>query len=74
MNTKKTVSVSRFGSHASMVTGDEVVQVVALGWPRCTRDVVLHNNGHTYITQRDRLDNGLADPNRYSGNGQNGKS
>lgn len=72
MNTQKTVS--RFGSHASMIVGDEVVQVVALGWPRYTRDVVLHDNGHTYITERSRLDNGLADPNRYSHNGQNGKA
>lgn len=46
---------SRFGSHASMVTGEPCD-----GWCECTDEF------GEYETEIIRLDNGEADPNRYA--------
>lgn len=67
----KTV-LSRFGSHWSMVV-DPFLLVVQFGWHPVV-DVVLANNKKVacqdekgvYATDIGRLDDGLADPNRWS--------
>lgn len=46
---------TRFGSHKSMV-----IQELEDG------KVVCKDDTHTYVTTKDRLDNGLADPRRYA--------
>lgn len=57
---------SRFGSHASMI--DEVATVALgdqsfyVGGPL----VVIKDEFGTYTTERNRLDNRCADPNRYA--------
>ena len=56
----KTHYPSYYGSHKSMV-----VRVTALQWAE--GKVTLKDESGEYETQRCRLDNGLADPNRYSG-------
>jgi len=55
---------SRFGSHWAMAC-DLATQLELLGWRRMRDEVVLRDNEGTYVTTRDRLDNGLADLNRY---------
>ncbi|RDJ35413.1 MAG: hypothetical protein DWQ19_11395 [Crenarchaeota archaeon] len=50
---------SQFGSHASMIDQEATDQ---LGNPD---RVVLKDDHGVYETDRNRLDNGLADPNRY---------
>lgn len=47
---------SRFGSHASMVINDDLID----------KNVTCQDEFGEYTTQADRLDNGLADPNRYA--------
>jgi len=51
---------SRYGSHQSMVDATRTVELMLEGWVICTDD-----NGK-YATERKKLDNGLADPNRYA--------
>ena len=55
---------SPFGSHWSMAC-DEFIQVICLGWPRYKSEIILKDDRGTYVTSRSRLDNRLADPNRY---------
>lgn len=50
---------SPFGSHLSMVDLEETAK---LNDPNL---VVLKDNAGFYVTERNRLDSGLADPNRY---------
>ncbi len=57
--------MSPFGSHQSMVC-DDLLQDTLLGVRRIfAGDVLLRDAAGYYTTSRDRLDNGLADPNRY---------
>lgn len=66
---------SRFGSHSSMVSPDvpavseqKFKQLMAhrCGLPD-THVVLCTDEDGEYLTTSDRLDNGLADPNRFSG-------
>ena len=52
---------SDYGSHASMID-EEATKAL-----KDRTKVVLRDDQGTYITERKRLDSGLADPNRYSG-------
>ena len=62
---------SPYGSHADMVVGLEELQsvgIITFGMDAISDlDMVVckDDKGH-YITHKARLDNGLADPNRYS--------
>tara|TARA_Y100000034_G_scaffold116828_1_gene155631 strand:+ start:1530 stop:1763 length:234 start_codon:yes stop_codon:yes gene_type:complete len=51
---------SDYGSHASMIDQSETEDL------NDPKRVVLRDNHGTYTTERHRLDNGMADPNRYS--------
>ncbi len=53
---------SQFGSHASMI---DIEATEALNDPKL---VVLVDEHGPYTTGKDRLDDGLADPKRYSEN------
>ena len=59
---------SWFGSHASMVVELEELQLGDLVELRDMEDyeTVCKDDRGCYITLKSRLDNGLADPNRYS--------
>lgn len=52
---------SRFGSHTTMAVEDETFELNH-------DEVVCEDEFGRYITNRNRLDNGLADPNRFHGN------
>lgn len=54
---------SRYGSHASMAI-DPLLQVICFGWH--PEQIALRDQHGVYITSRDRLDTGLADPNRWA--------
>jgi hypothetical protein len=58
-NSVSITTPSRFGSHKSMVIdpGDRQLK---------ENEVLCKDDTHVYITTVDRLDNGLADPKRYS--------
>ena len=58
---RKTGFPSDYGSHASMVDKEETEKLGD------DNKVVLRDKSGTYVTERKRLDSGLADPNRYSG-------
>ena len=60
---------SWFGSHASMVVELEELQLSDLAELRDMEDyeTVCKDDKGCYITLKTRLDNGLADPSRYSG-------
>ena len=51
---------SQYGSHASMVDEEATKGL------NDTKLVVCKDEHGTYITERNRLDSGLADPNRYA--------
>jgi len=51
---------SRFGSHSSMVNEEKTSTL------KDTSLVVLEDEFGEYTTERNRLDSGLADPNRYA--------
>lgn len=53
---------SPYGSHASMVVNHE-----EYGVQLQEGEVLLKCDTHFYVTNKKRLDDGLADPNRYSG-------
>ena len=55
---------SEYGSHASMI--NEKAQAV-LDKAGVTDKVVLTDEYGEYVTDRSRLDRGIADPNRYAG-------
>ncbi len=50
---------SRFGSHSKMIVEEQPSSL-------SKNEVLLQDEFGTYITTRDRLDTGLADPRRYS--------
>jgi len=51
---------SRFGSHSSMIDETATAELANGNLIVCADDY------GTYTTERDRLDTGLADPNRYT--------
>lgn len=51
---------SQFGSHASMIDQEATDKLAD------SAKVVLKDEFGTYITERSRIDSGLADPNRYT--------
>ncbi len=67
---------SRFGSHKSMVEYDPLnpqestidPNILGLLGVITENRVVCQDENGFYITSRSRLDNGLADPNRYPSN------
>jgi len=56
---------SRYGSHSSMVVA-EFLAVTPTGVEDC---LLLQDEWGQYLTTPDRIDNGLADPNRCEGRG-----
>lgn len=52
---------SWFGSHQSMV-----VDHTEFGLELSDNEVLLKDDTHFYVTTKDRLDTGIADPNRYA--------
>lgn len=56
------VGPSPFGSHTEMV-----VDHLSLGLTLDDNQVLCKDGDNHYVTTKDRLDNGLADPRRYSG-------
>lgn len=58
----KITTPSPYGSHASMMVNNE-----EYGVSLEADEVLLKCDTHFYITKKNRLDNGSADPNRYSG-------
>ena len=61
---KKEVFPSLYGSHASMVDED-LTQVGYDMGEVSPNEVVCKDAGGTYVTLKSRLDNGMADINRY---------
>lgn len=58
---RKITTPSAYGSHASMVVDHKEFKL------ELNDDEVLCKDDNSYyITKKNRLDNGLADPNRYS--------
>jgi len=57
---RKMAFPSDYGSHASMIDESETEDL------NDPKRVVIRDNHGTYITDRKRLDTGMADPNRYS--------
>ena len=55
-----------FGSHASMVVDHTEVQVGGKDLTLSENQVLCKDDNGYYITEKKKLDNGLADPNRYS--------
>lgn len=53
---------TRYGSHASMVDEEKTEEL------NDENKVVLEDEHGYYITDKSRLDNGLADPKRYNSN------
>ena len=61
--TGKTITTkSQFGSHADMVVDHN-----EYGLTLEDGQVLLQDGGHFYVTKSNRLDDGTADPARYSG-------
>ena len=52
---------TRYGSHTDMIDEEKTSEL------KDERFVVLQDEHGYYITERTRLDNGLADPKRYDG-------
>jgi len=61
---REVTTKSWFGSHSEMVVseGEEGTPVVELN----KEEVICKDDRGYYITNKNRLDNGLADPNRYT--------
>jgi len=59
---------SRYGSHADMVVELEELESIDFFGDRVIEDyeVVCKDDNGYYVTLKSRLDNRLADPNRYS--------
>ena len=58
---RKITTESWFGSHQSMV-----VDHTEFDLELSDNEVLLKDDTHFYITTKDRLDTGIADPNRYA--------
>ena len=63
---KKITTPSWFGSHSSMVVDHTKLETEDKNIKLSEGKVVCQDDLGYYITEKDRLDNGLADPNRYS--------
>ena len=63
---KKITTPSWFGSHASMVVDHTELQVGGKDIKLAEHSVLCQDDRGYYVTDKDKLDNGLADPNRYS--------
>jgi hypothetical protein len=62
-NTGKTITTkSHFGSHSNMIVDHTSVSGVVLQ----ENEVLCQDDSGYYITNKNRIDNGLADPNRYA--------
>jgi|GEM_PF-2669035 len=59
----KITTPSFYGSHSSMVVDPADFDVVLKDG-----EVICQDDKHYYVTLRNRLDNGSADPNRYGSN------
>lgn len=57
---EKPLYPSPYGSHASMVDNEATAQLAD------AQNVVCMDEGGWYVTLKRRLDNGVADPNRYA--------
>ena len=57
---------SWFGSHASMVVDHTEAQISGCDVNLSEDQVLCKDDRGYYVTQKNRLDNGLADPKRYS--------
>ena len=55
---------SRHGSHSSMINEEKTAELIALYGH--SKNVVLEDENGFYITEKRRIDTGLADPSRYS--------
>ena len=55
-----------FGSHASMVVDHSEVQIGDTDVKLSEHQVLCEDDNGYYVTEKKKLDNGLADPNRYS--------
>lgn len=60
---KSVTTKSFFGSHAEMVVDHSSFNLTL-----SDNEVLCKDDSGYYVTLRDRLDNGLADPKRFSGN------
>lgn len=58
----KITTKTHFGSHKEMVADCSITAELKLG----PKDVVCRDDLGYYITSIDRIDNGMADPNRYA--------
>tara|TARA_Y100001938_G_C8024956_1_gene397467 strand:- start:188 stop:424 length:237 start_codon:yes stop_codon:yes gene_type:complete len=63
---KKITTPSWFGSHTSMVVDHTKIETKNKDMELSGEKVVCQDDLGYYITEKNRLDNGLADPNRYS--------
>lgn len=57
---------SWFGSHASMVVDHSDVQAEGREFTLSEDQVLCQDDNGYYVTEKKRLDDGTADPNRYS--------
>jgi len=57
---------SWFGSHASMVVDHSEVQIGGYDVILSEHQVLCEDDSGYYVTEKKKLDNGEADPNRYS--------
>ena len=64
---KKITTPSWFGSHTSMVVDHTQIQIGGHDVKLSEAEVLCQDDSGYYITKKERLDNGQADPNRYSG-------
>jgi len=62
---KKITTPSWFGSHASMVVDHTKIETKNKDMELSREKVVCQDDLGYYITEKNRLDNGLADSNRY---------
>jgi hypothetical protein len=53
---------THFGSHANMVIDHTAISGVIVG----ENEVICKDDNGYYVTEKTKLDNGLADPNRYT--------
>jgi len=57
---------SWFGSHETMVVDHNEVQIGGHDVTLSEEQVLCQDDRGYYVTEKKKLDNGLADPNRYS--------
>lgn len=57
---------SQFGSHESMVVDHSELQIGGIDIVLSEQQVLCEDDKGYYVTKKSKLDNGLADPSRYS--------